>query len=88
MRQIVFGGEAAHATRLKPIFTALSRSPLSVELINAYGPAETCINATLSSSDSGHDIDRNIIPIGLPLPNYTCYILDEHLSRCPCGDRR
>ncbi|CAF4313793.1 unnamed protein product, partial [Didymodactylos carnosus] len=48
------------------------------KIYNTYGPAETTITATY------HLIERSdgqsSIPIGLPLPNYQCYVLDEHLQ--------
>ena len=84
MRQIVFGGEAAHPSRMASIFTALSQPPLNIELVNGYGPAETCVFAT-HHTVTQQDLDRNLIPIGVPLPNYTCHILDEHLSPVPIG---
>ncbi|CAF3910821.1 unnamed protein product [Rotaria sp. Silwood1] len=78
MRQIIFGGEACHAARIAPIFTALSHPSLNIELVNAYGPAETTDTATYHKVTQ-QDLDRNIIPIGKPLLNYACHILDEQL---------
>ncbi|CAF1213103.1 unnamed protein product, partial [Didymodactylos carnosus] len=50
-------------------------------LFNVYGPAE-CTEAS-----TYYLMDRNInvnllttIPIGRPLPNYTCYIMDDYLQ--------
>jgi aryl carrier-like protein len=48
------------------------------KMVNSYGPAETTIDCTC------HFLDRNIdevhIPIGRPLPNYRCLILDDLLQ--------
>jgi hypothetical protein len=48
------------------------------KMVNSYGPAETTIDCTC------HFLDRNIdevhIPIGKPLPNYRCLILDDLLQ--------
>ena len=41
-----------------------------------YGPAETTIDCTVHLVDV-IDNDRESIPIGVPLPNYRCAVLDE-----------
>lgn len=50
-------------------------------LYNAYGPTETTIVATIHRYKN-HD---NIENIGKPLPNFSCYILNENLQLLPTG---
>ncbi|ACU62619.1 non-ribosomal peptide synthetase [Chitinophaga pinensis] len=53
-----------------------------IRLINAYGPTENTVAATLSASpvhSNGH------ITIGKPLDNVQIYILDKHLRPVPLG---
>ncbi len=47
----------------------------NVRTINSYGPAETTIDCTCHFID--RKIDATQIPIGKPLPNYRCLVLDE-----------
>jgi amino acid adenylation domain-containing protein len=48
---------------------------------NAYGPTETVVISQWS------ELDGTILPppIGLPMPNYQCYVLDEHCHPVPVG---
>jgi acyl carrier protein len=61
-------------------------SPLrSVPLLNAYGPTETTITASLhrvSEADAGR---QGRIPIGRPLGGRVMYILDRHGELMPVG---
>lgn len=50
-------------------------------VINAYGPTESSVCATLHYYQSG---DSNL-NIGLPLPNLDVHIVDQHLALVPVG---
>lgn len=50
-------------------------------LYNAYGPTETTIVATIHRYRNHDDIEN----IGKPLPNFSCYILNENLQLLPTG---
>ena len=50
---------------------------------NLYGPAETTIACTFHLVNVTADTES--IPIGLPLPNYQCMILDEFLQTVIIG---
>jgi amino acid adenylation domain-containing protein/non-ribosomal peptide synthase protein (TIGR01720 family) len=52
-----------------------------VKVINAYGPTESTVCATLRYYQTG-DLNRNI---GRPLVNTTAYILDERMRPAPIG---
>ena len=51
-------------------------------LLNAYGPTEVTVCATIYSCDSG---ETQSPPIGWPIANTQIYLLDEHLQPVPVG---
>lgn len=55
-----------------------------VEYINAYGPTETTICATIWKS-STNKMDQSSIPIGKPIHNTQIYILDRNNRPVPFG---
>ena len=75
MKQIAFGGEAIQSMRMREIFRTFTE--MNIKLVNWYGPAE-CTVDTLYHIVTEEDIKDKCIPIGRPLPNYQCYILDEY----------
>ncbi|MEH2068927.1 MAG: amino acid adenylation domain-containing protein [Nostoc sp.] len=84
LRLVLVGGDA-----MLPEYVATwQRSPMScVRLVNAYGPTETTITATLFEIPPQWSEDGNLrkMPIGRPLPNRTVYILDKYLQPVPLG---
>lgn len=52
----------------------------NVRVINAYGPSETTVCATLN-----HYNDNGITNIGSPISNHKCYVLDSNLNPLPIG---
>ena len=77
LRLVILGGE-----RLGGHVLAQWRS-LQVEtrVLNAYGPTEGIITATLS--DAGQE--RGLVTIGRPLPGRTVYVLDQAGQPVPVG---
>lgn len=53
----------------------------NTEVINIYGPAECSAASTTFLVDES--IKGNPIPIGKPISNTRCYILDKQLNICP-----
>lgn len=49
-------------------------------MLNAYGPSEISVCATISDPLAGHGV-----PIGRPIPNTRVYVLDEGLQIAPPG---
>ncbi|MEH1866381.1 MAG: amino acid adenylation domain-containing protein [Nostoc sp.] len=84
LRLVIVGGDV-----MLPSDVALwQQSPMScVRLLNAYGPTEATITATLFEIPAHCNTDTNLqkIPIGFPLPNKRAYILDKHLQPVPVG---
>ncbi|CAM2010671.1 non-ribosomal peptide synthetase [Acanthopleuribacter pedis] len=58
-----------------------------IQWINAYGPTETCAMATYFTTDPSLPIEplSEDPPIGKPLPNYWCYIIDPLGRLAPPG---
>ncbi len=78
LRRLFSGGEALPAELRNRV---LARLP-AVQLHNRYGPTETTINVTHwhCQADDG---ERS--PIGRPLGNVICRVLDEQLNPLPAG---
>nr|WP_161556650.1 amino acid adenylation domain-containing protein [Micromonospora acroterricola] len=79
MRQVFIGGEAAkpHAVQ------AFRRMFAQVRVTNTYGPTEASIGSVFHAVSED---DRQVIPLGLPLPNTSVLILDEHGDPTPRGE--
>ncbi|WP_297336892.1 non-ribosomal peptide synthetase [Algoriphagus sp.] len=81
--------EPAQLPSLHRVFSAGEALPLTTAqkwasattLINAYGPTEITVCATLSKVDP----KAERITIGNPLPNYQCHILDPEGNQLPIG---
>jgi amino acid adenylation domain-containing protein len=78
LRLVIAGGERLG----RPGLQKWSRLGLAgTRLLNAYGPTETTITATLAEIAPGDEW----ITIGRPLPGRTAYILDRHGRPVPAG---
>ncbi|WP_405652581.1 amino acid adenylation domain-containing protein [Streptomyces sp. RK9] len=72
VRLTVVGGDAMPAAE-----TGIWRRTVGGRVINAYGPTETVITATVH--EVGADGATGTVPLGRPLPGRTVYVLDETL---------
>ncbi|HEU0055442.1 MAG TPA: amino acid adenylation domain-containing protein, partial [Longimicrobium sp.] len=81
LRHLLFGGEAVATEAVRAVRTAAGPE----RLVNAYGPAEGTTMATwhLVGEVAG---DTPSIPIGLPLPNSTAYVVDAEGRPCNLGE--
>jgi D-alanine--poly(phosphoribitol) ligase subunit 1 len=69
---IALGGEASSLTDVQ----ALQAAGPQIQVFNRYGPTETTIAVT--HSHVTHELVREgVIPIGVPHPNVTFYLIDE-----------
>ncbi|WP_455917339.1 non-ribosomal peptide synthetase [Pseudomonas cerasi] len=78
LRRLFSGGEALPAELRNRVLAQLP----AVQLHNRYGPTETAINVTHWQCQA-EDGERS--PIGRPLGNVICRVLDEHLNPLPAG---
>jgi len=76
LRLVLLGGEALPEELAKRWAAAGRR------LFNTYGPTEATVVATFAELRPG---DR--VTIGRPIPNYTCYVVDEELNLLAPGQQ-
>ncbi len=82
LKQIIGGGEAWSASTFNELLDKLPQC----ELVNVYGPTETCVHATFWRSSHAKNITTTV-PIGKAITNYQIVILDEHLNKVPDGEK-
>ncbi|MBD0784697.1 amino acid adenylation domain-containing protein, partial [Pseudoalteromonas flavipulchra] len=78
VKNVLFGGEKADPGLVE---RAVQRYP-SIAFTHVYGPTETTVFA--SAHHFGDEVDP-AIPIGKPLHNKQCYVLDAALNPVPVG---
>ncbi len=78
-RVVLFGGEAVDPKWVRAVLKEPPR-----HLLHVYGPTE---NTTFSTWHEIREVapDATTIPIGKPIANSQCYILDPHLNPVPFG---
>jgi non-ribosomal peptide synthetase component F len=79
VKAIVFGGEQGSMRHIREFH----RKYPQVKLINGYGPTETTTFAT--TKDMTGCEEENVIAIGKPISQTTCYILDKEMRPVPVG---
>jgi len=86
-RTLVVGGEACSWDLVKRV-----RERSRCSIVNHYGPTETTVGACTFTVDDGAFDDRAFggvapatVPIGAPLPNVRCYVLDRNEQPVPAG---
>ncbi|MFI6638556.1 amino acid adenylation domain-containing protein [Streptomyces sp. NPDC050504] len=84
LTKVFSGGEALTRRLARAFFAELP----GVSLINLYGPTEATINATAHAVDPGAIPEgAGTLPIGTPVDNTPCFILDENLAPVDIGER-
>ncbi|WP_300400600.1 amino acid adenylation domain-containing protein [Nocardioides sp.] len=78
VRHVVTSGEA-----LTPDLVAGCATWFGVPPTNLYGPTEAAVDVTVWDCAR----DDAVVPIGRPVWNTVCYVLDEHLAPVPPGVR-
>jgi amino acid adenylation domain-containing protein len=83
LTRIFSGGEALTRTLAQDLLRTLP----DVSLVNLYGPTEATINATSLrvDPDTLDDASLHILPVGRPVDDVTCHILDENLRPAEPG---
>ncbi|MFD4946833.1 amino acid adenylation domain-containing protein, partial [Streptomyces sp. NPDC058409] len=76
LRVVFVGGEACPAE-------LVARLGADVSFVNTYGPTETTVVAT--TWQGRQQPPTAVAPIGRPLQNTTCYVLDDRLHLVPPG---
>jgi len=80
MKRIFVAGEALQAEAVR---AWQRRFGTDIEIINAYGPTESTVCATVHRITEMVDEAQLTVPIGQPIANTEIYILNRHLQPCP-----
>lgn len=78
IKQLLVGGDVVSLVHTRKVLEAYP----AVYIVNGYGPTE---NTTFSSTYNIAEPSEFRIPIGKPINNSTCYVLDEQLKMLPPG---
>ncbi|TKC98587.1 non-ribosomal peptide synthetase/type I polyketide synthase [Polyangium fumosum] len=81
LRLVIAGSQAVSATKL----AAWRELAPDVRWMNAYGPTEATITATLHEPPAGPREPQANVPIGRPIANVELYVLDDQLRLVPPG---
>jgi len=77
LRRVFSGGEGLSRKLARAFADTLPRA----SLVNLYGPTECTINATAHVVDlDAVGAESGTVPIGVPVDNTTCYILDAQMA--------
>ncbi|WP_406192430.1 non-ribosomal peptide synthetase [Streptomyces sp. NBC_01017] len=83
LRNLLVGGDAVSVSRARQLVE--SEWPVRpARLVNGYGPTETTTFAVCGLIDSV-PADASSVPIGKPIANTSCYVLDADLKPVPDG---
>ncbi|WP_199823361.1 amino acid adenylation domain-containing protein [Streptomyces sp. NRRL WC-3742] len=80
LRLLLTGGEAVSAEHVRKLRRALP----GTEVVDAYGPTEAAVIATVHQVHSLAP-EASSVPIGLPIGDTAVYVLDEALRPVPYG---
>ncbi|MDB6068034.1 MAG: non-ribosomal peptide synthetase [Pedosphaera sp.] len=80
LRQILTGGDVVSPPHIKKALDSLPHC----RIINGYGPTENTTFTTTFEITPAFD-GQSPVPIGRPIANTECYILDRHLRPVPIG---
>nr|WP_284676596.1 non-ribosomal peptide synthetase [Vibrio sinus] len=81
LNNLMVGGDALNP---KSIAAVLNSATPPKQIWNGYGPTENTTFTTMHPIQLT-DCGRRSIPIGKPISNTTCYVLNEHLQPQPVG---
>ncbi|WP_017813581.1 non-ribosomal peptide synthetase [Paenibacillus shenyangensis] len=82
LRLVAVAGEALYGERVRA-FQQNFGAP--VQVVNAYGPTECTVCATMHKVSELLPEDVVNVPIGRPIHNYQIYIMNEHQQLAPVG---
>lgn len=84
LRHLLVGGDVLNVAAARRLLE-LEPAARPAALINAYGPTETTTFAVCGRVTSVPP-DARSIPIGVPIANTSCYVLDARLDPVPPGE--
>jgi amino acid adenylation domain-containing protein len=81
VQHVLTGGEALSVPHVQKALSVLPQ----LRLTNGYGPTESTTFACCFAIKKGMTFPNGSVPIGRPIANTQCYVLDEHLQPVPMG---
>ncbi|ODP29730.1 Plipastatin synthase subunit [Paenibacillus nuruki] len=82
LKLIAAAGEALYGKRVRTFQQKIGKP---IEVVNAYGPTECTVCATMHKVDTTLSEDVVNVPIGRPIDNYKVYIMNEFQMLSPVG---
>jgi amino acid adenylation domain-containing protein len=80
LRHVLVGGDVLSADHVRRLLAA----GIVDEVVHCYGPTETTLFATIDVIREVPDGEASL-PIGRPIENTTCHVVDEQLRPVPVG---
>lgn len=80
VRQLLTGGDVVPAEHVQKVLSMHS----NLIVTNGYGPTENTTFTTFFTMKSASDVE-DPVPIGYPVPNTRCYVLDDRFRLVPPG---
>jgi amino acid adenylation domain-containing protein len=81
LRYILLAGELLRGNNIKHFLKIFKNK---IQLVNVYGPTETTL-AKFFYKINENDAERNIIPVGNPIPDTEALILDNRMKKTQVG---
>ena len=82
LRHVLVGGDVLSADHVRRLLA----SGVADEVVHCYGPTESTLFATI---DVIREVpgDQTSLPIGRPIANTTCHVVDDRLQPVPIGEQ-
>ena len=80
LRQVICGGDIMSPAHVSRVLAVMDHGVFFA----AYGPTENTTYSTTHAMRKGYQLGTTV-PIGVPIANTTCYVLDEQLQQVPAG---
>ncbi len=82
LRHVLVGGDVLSADHVRRLLA----SGVADEVVHCYGPTESTLFATI---DVIREVpsDETALPIGRPIANTTCHVVDDRLRPVPVGEQ-
>ena len=77
--KLIIGGEALSKELVRELL------PRCAGVWNSYGPTETAIYSVVRHNTMEDTVGEGYVPIGRPVPNTVCYLLNKKLVPVPIG---
>lgn len=80
VKSLIFGGERLDAKLCNDIKELMGSH---INIFNEYGPTENTVGCVVHKYD--HSVENSIVPVGRPISNTSCYVLNRNMELVPKG---